>query len=94
MLTIAPAQMHSPTSIDAAQQIEPHMPRLRAEVLGVCRVSGPHGATDEEMQMALVMPANTQRPRRVELWKMGLICDSGQKRKTRSGRNAVVWVAT
>ena len=94
MLTIAPAQMHSATSIDAAKQIEPHMTRLRAEVLGVCRFSGPHGATDEEMQIALVMPANTQRPRRIELWRLGLIRDSGERRKTKSGRKAVVWVAT
>ena len=49
------------------------------------------GSTDEEMQAALGMPGNTQRPRRVRLVEIGKIVDSGVTRKTQSGRAAVVW---
>ena len=49
------------------------------------------GATDEEIQLGLGMNPSTQRPRRVELVEGGWIEDSGERRKTRSGRSAVVW---
>lgn len=50
------------------------------------------GATDEQIQDALRMNPSTQRPRRVELVEGGWIEDSGRRRKTRSRREAVVWV--
>jgi len=50
-----------------------------------------NGMTDDEMQMALGMNPSTQRPRRVELVEMRLVVDSGLKRKTRGGEDAVVW---
>jgi len=49
------------------------------------------GATDEEIQTWLGMNPSTQRPRRVELVKKGLVVDSGKTRQTRSGRKATVW---
>lgn len=88
----APAQLHSDTSIEAARAIQPHMSRLRAMVFAYFSTRGKIGATDEEVQQELHMPANTERPRRIELERMGLIVDSGEKRKTRAGRNASVWV--
>jgi hypothetical protein len=54
---------------------------------------GATGATDEEMQHEIPMPASTQRPRRVELARKGLIVESGTRRTT-SGRMAAVWKAT
>ena len=92
MLTIAPAQMHSATSMEAAEKIVPHMNRLRIAVMSEFARRGSQGATDEEIQDYLGLAANTERPRRIELWDMGLIRDSGTMRKTRSGRNARVWV--
>lgn len=49
------------------------------------------GRTDEEMQLALGLAGSTQRPRRVELVRMGKVVDSGLTRKTASGRQATIW---
>ncbi len=49
------------------------------------------GATDEEMQLGIPMNPSTQRPRRIELVEAGLVEDSGERRKTRGGRSAIVW---
>ena len=88
-----PCQAHSATSRAAAEEIADRTATLRAKVLAHVRACGEAGATDEEMQAALPMPANTQRPRRRELQLAGLIKDSGRMRRTASGRRAVVWVA-
>lgn len=85
-----PAQRHSATSQDAAQRIEPRAETLRRIVLEAIRASA-DGLTDEEGIALTDMPANTYRPRRVELWRMNWIRDSGRTRATRSGRAAVVW---
>ncbi len=64
---------------------------LRAKVSDFIRARGWHGATDEEIQDALQMDGNTQRPRRWELAKAGLITTHGM-RVGRSGRRALVWI--
>ena len=64
---------------------------LRQQVLDYIREQGVNGATDEEIQDALQMNPSTQRPRRVELMKMGRIAANGT-RKTKSGRLASVWI--
>lgn len=88
-----PCQVHSTTSREAAKAIEPRAATLRRLVLDYLRGQGEQGATDLEMQEALGMDGNTQRPRRVELLTAGLIRDSGCTRATRHGRQAVVWIA-
>lgn len=80
------------TSMKAAGSIANTAETLRARVMAHLAEKGDRGATDEEMQVSLEMPANTQRPRRWELEKSGRVKDSGQRRKTVSGRMAVVWV--
>lgn len=50
----------------------------------------PDGATDEDMQTALAMNPSTQRPRRIELVRRGLVVKVGEH-KTRSGRRAAAW---
>lgn len=50
--------------------------------------------TDEEVQTALGMPPNTQRPRRVELADMGLVEPSEVRRPTTTGAVAIVWKVT
>ena len=89
-----PAQRHSDTSVQAARDIEALASRLRREVHDYLVGCGEVGATDEEMQTFLGMAANTQRPRRVELCRAGLVVDSGRRRLTAARRRAVVWVAT
>jgi hypothetical protein len=86
-----PFQRHSPTSQAAAESMG-NPATLRRKVYEL--LAGAHmgwGRTDEEIQDALGMPANTERPRRRELERAGLVRDSGRKRPTRSGRSAVVW---
>ena len=89
-----PAQVASPTSVEAAEKVLPQTARLRRLVLDWLTERGEAGGTDEEIQDGLGMNPSTQRPRRVELWRGGFVRDSGRTRQTRSGRRAVVWVAT
>jgi len=63
----------SETSADAADSMEKPSLRLRSKVRLYLYECGPSGATDEEIQLALDMAPNTQRPRRLELEKMGAI---------------------
>jgi hypothetical protein len=88
-----PATNGTPTSSEAAARIEPTAGTLRAEVLSYVRACGDFGATDEQIQLALEMNPSTQRPRRQELEKMGLIVRTTRTRPTKSGRSAVVFVA-
>lgn len=88
----APAVAHSTTSRAAAEAIQPSAETLRGKVLAYLRETG--GATDEQGIEATGMGGSTWRPRRVELVVRGLVRDSGKTRLTRSGRKAVVWVAT
>ncbi len=87
-----PFQAGSQTSEKAAQSVQPRVGTLRYRVLQFIVSCGLYGATDEEIQDGLRMNGNTERPRRRELEKGRLIVDSGRTRKTRSGKDAVVWV--
>ena len=87
----APCQRASQTSRAAAVSIAPAAPTLRAQVLAYIE-QHPSGLTDEEVQLGLEMNPSTQRPRRIELQRAGLIAPSGT-RKTTSGRKATVWQA-
>jgi len=51
------------------------------------------GATDEEVELAFGLAHQTVSPRRRELVLAGLVKDSGERRKTSSGRQATVWVS-
>ena len=89
----------SETSKAAAEGIATELGPLQKRVLDcICRGGYHnrgihHGMTDEEMQEHLFLNPSTQRPRRIELVQAGLVKDSGRTRRTRSGRQAVVWVA-
>jgi hypothetical protein len=87
-----PYQRHSRTSKAAAAAIIPKATKLQTQVLDELKRRGSMGATDQELQKALGMLLQTELPRRVELVRAGLVKDSGRKRKTTSGRGAVVWV--
>lgn len=86
-------QGHSRTSLAAAVAYANTAPSARRRVFDLLeRVAD--GLTDEQVQEALCMSSNTQRPRRVELQRAGLVHDSGRTRATHSGAQAVVWVVT
>lgn len=85
------AQRHSPTSVAAAEAIQPCSANLRGKVLAFLREHG--GATDEEGIEATGISPSTYRPRRIELVRSGAVADSGTTRRTAAGRNAVIWIA-
>lgn len=83
----------SETSKAAAIAAEPNAGTQRRRVLDCLRKWQSRGLTDHQMQVWLEMNPSTQRPRRIELVRAGLVKDSGQTRLTPSGKRAVVWVA-
>ena len=88
----APSVRGSATSAAAADALTAKaLTRMHRQVLAYLEQHGP--ATDEEMQAALAMNPSTQRPRRIELARRGLVVEAGEKR-TRSGRRATAWKTT
>lgn len=86
----APSARGSVTSAQAADSLgQATLNALQRRVLELLMAT-PDGLTDEEMQTRLGMNPSTQRPRRIELARRGLIVTGGT-RKTSSGRNADVW---
>lgn len=81
------------TSKQAAERISGSAASLRRKVLEFIRTRGARGATDSEIQDCLEMDGDTERPRRWELRKAGLIVDSGIRRETKTGRASIVWRA-
>lgn len=80
-----------PTSDEAAAAIEPVAQRQRDILYAYVCDQYTLGTTNQEAEEALGMPAQTITPRMLELRKEGIVVDSGMKRKTRSGRRAIVW---
>ncbi|MDX2017620.1 MAG: hypothetical protein SFY95_08295 [Planctomycetota bacterium] len=71
--------------------IAPHAGTLRARILAFIDAQGPAGATDDEGEAALGIKPQTYTPRRGELAALGVLVDTGRRRKTASGRPAAVW---
>lgn len=91
--TLPPAQQHSETSKAAAKAMTGKPSDLaRQKVADAIRNAGERGLTDQECEVATGLSGNCVRPRRIELESAGLVVDSGKRRKTASGRMAVVWV--
>ena len=85
----APAQRHSPTSVEAAKsQTSGKRESDRQTILFALEENGP--MTDEELVACTGIGANTVRPRRVELVRDGLVKAAGEGR-TLSGKRAVKW---
>lgn len=86
----APSVAGSITSAAAADSLDATtLNRLHRVVLEYLATRA-GGATDEEMQRGIPMPPSTQRPRRIELVRRGLVVECGTRR-TASGRKASVW---
>jgi len=83
-----PYQRHSRTSKAAADSVTGAQTQRQA-VLAYLKDNG--FSTDEQMQKALGMNPSTQRPRRVELVRLGLVMNTGLTGTTSSGRSAVLW---
>ena len=91
---VAPHVASSDTSKEAAVLVGPKAATLRANVLMFLVSLGHIGATDEEIQDRLKMPANTERPRRRELEADGLVVRTDATRYTKMNRRAHVYVIT
>lgn len=84
--------MNRPTSTIAYKSVSDRVASMRTRVFERLMRCWTTGATDEEIQETLNMNPSTERPRRGELEKSGLVINSGITRKTRSGRDAIVWM--
>lgn len=86
-----PYVVGSDTSAEAAVSMEDHVTRLERVVLdAICAATA--GATCDEVEVATGLAHQTASARVNGLMNKGRIADSGKRRPTRSGRNAVVWV--
>lgn len=89
LFTQAPYVRRSDTSKAAAQEIAPVADSLRQRVLRAIQTRG--DATCDEIEVTLGMRHQTASARLRELVLGGFIEDTGTRRKTRSGRGAVVY---
>lgn len=84
--------MSRDTSADALSSVAESVDKLRSIVLVAIRERGAVGATCDEVEAALGMRHQTASARVNELMMEEKIADSGVRRRTRSGRKAIVWV--
>ncbi len=93
MTKILPFARRSDTSKEAAESMVEAASGYEADVLDYIRLRGALGATADECLVWLNLSHQNGSARVSELAKKGLIIKSGRRRKTRSGRNAEVYVA-
>lgn len=78
------------TSFRAAQSIAPHVGPMQQRILDYIRENGP--STEEEISLGAGMRLSSVCGRVNELvHQKGLLADTGEVRRTSSGRFAVVW---
>jgi hypothetical protein len=94
----APYVKGSDTSKEAADSMtDEELGRLERLVYATIEKAGEQGRIDDEVTV-LTEPVHhwtgpsSAAARRVALVKRGLVVDSGKRRKTRSNKNATVWV--
>ena len=84
------------TSREAAEKAKPNAGKQREEIFWAIQAAANYkfkGCTADEISELLKLPAQSVSARINGLHKDGYIKDSGERRKTRYGRNAIVWVA-
>lgn len=77
----------------ANESVSSDKERIRAKVISYVRSQGTRGATSDEVELALGLSHQTASARLTEAKAQNRLRLSGDKRKTRSGRNAGVVVA-
>jgi MoxR-like ATPase len=82
---------HPVTSYQAAQLVMPRAGSQRARIVELLRT---YDATTEEISEALELRIQSAGPRRLELEAEGWLEDSGQRRPTSSGADAIVYRLT
>ena len=81
----------SNTSYAAAVSVRRSAPAQREAVYAALYASGP--LTAEQLADHTGLSGDSIRPRLVELRREERVVDTGQRRRTRAGRFAVVWAA-
>lgn len=87
-----PREPQPVTSQLAADSVAPVAGDLRAQVLAAIRSAGERGLVDDEGEVLTGLSHQTYSARRRELAIAEAIRKSGERRRTRSGRTADVWV--
>lgn len=82
---------HPETSHAAAERALPRSGTQRRRVLDLLREVYPDGLTDEEVRHRLGVPFGSGLARRNELVSDGWAEDSGRRRETEAGAQAIVW---
>ena len=82
------------TSVEAAVAASTDMTHNQIIVLRALAAAGTHGLIDHEHHPVNGLDQDTAGKRRGELRALGLVVDSGHRRKTPRGRNAIVWCIT
>jgi hypothetical protein len=82
------------TSHEAAESMGKSSGTLRTKVFLMILSSGDRGMTDDEIEEESGLIGSTCRPRRRELVLAGKVVANGEKRPTRTGRLAKVYVAS
>lgn len=83
---------HSDTSYQASKSIAPQVGKIALQVYE--QINCWIGATCDEIEANTGLSHQTASARMRELALMGRIRKAGERRKTRSGRNAEVWEVT
>lgn len=86
----APGWKRRGTSRAAARAMKPRAPTLRDMALGLL---SKQALTADEVANALKVSVLSVRPRITELFKLGLIDETGERRANESGLKAAVWRA-
>jgi hypothetical protein len=87
-----PPSVPVPTSEAAAEAVMDDTEAMRRRIMQLIRELGP--TTCDAVEVELTMKHQTASARIRDLVKQGLLVDSGLKGRTRSGCEAIRWVAT
>ena len=91
----APPSVEQDTSAIAAGSVRVPSAHWRQIILDWITERDEYGSTCDEAELCLRnLRHQTCGPRIRELVQLGVVKDSGQRRPTRSGRAAIVWVLT
>ncbi len=82
------------TSIEAARSVRNSSATQEAGVLEYIRAHGLHGRTRDEIAADMHLDGNSVRPRVASLIEKGLVQESGEIRRTASGRAAKVLISS
>ena len=82
-------KMRQVTSTEAYESVKPYIPTISERIVDYIGSWGPNTCDDLEYQLSLSHQTCSACIR--GLVKQGMLEDSGEKEKTRTGRRAIMW---